>query len=142
MSKKNKHRNNQFAKHKNQQRAARVGAPAKRAVVDEVPAFKSPAEMRDELIRQRLMSAPKIPSVADMGLTPHENYTVHAKVQIFVYDENNDTHFSMVKLTELPWNDGPVALGLQLATLTGEMAKEVWGLNNNGSDKSKPTEEN
>lgn len=155
MSKKNKHRNAQFEKHKKAQRNVnrvtklgrknlpeRDGANTGDPILDESRTFASPADMREQLIRQRLATAPRVPSVADLGLLERDGWMVTATTNFAVYDEEGEIHFVRSETKSVTWNDGPVALGLQLAGLTGEMAKEVWGLNNNGSDKSKPTKEN
>ena len=105
----------------------------------------TPGLVRDELIRQRLASAPGMPNVTALGLPERDDVEVRASITLTavrihggvttVISSNTETH-------AVPWNAGPIALGLHLSGLIGEITKEVWGLNKTGTDESKPTEEN
>ena len=169
MAQKNKHSGAKFKQHKEAQKKAKVNRVTtlgvrkhmtnpntgdlrldeslKARAADAVArqGVTTPGIVRDELIRQRLMQAPRVPDVTAFGLPERDEVEIRASITLTavrihggvttVISSNTETH-------RVPWNAGPIALGLHLSGLLGEITKEVWGLNKTGTDESKPTEEN
>lgn len=152
MAQKNKHAGAKLRQHKAAQKKATVNkVTSSRRTVNERAAdavarqgVTTPGLVRDELIRQRLMQAPQVPDVTAFGLEERGNVVVEAEIIFTVKDYNiaDGVGPSVTRRAAVPWNDGPIALGLHLSGLLGEVTKEVWGLNKTGTDESKPTEEN